>query len=161
MVLGRSRILELVGEGLIEGFNPDCLGGAGYDLRLGRAYRLVSGGFLGVSDRRTPKVVEDISGTLALPPGDYLLVETVEKVNMPAGLMARVLNRSTVFRCGCSLFNAVVDPGYRGTLTFGFKNLSDMEFTVEKGARIAQIVFECVDGEASGYAGRYQGGKVV
>jgi len=161
MVLGSSRILGLVGKGLIEDFSPDCLGGAGYDLRLGRLYRLKSDGFLGVSDRRTPKVEEINSKSHTLKPGEYVLAETLERVNMPADLMARVLNRSTLFRCGCGLYNAVVDPGFTGTLTFGLKNLSDREFTVEKGARIAQIVFEEVEGETIKYDGKYQGGKVV
>ncbi len=161
MVLARSRILELVEAGLIEGFSAGCLGGAGYDLRLGRVYRIESDSFLGVSERRTPEVVEDESDSFTLEPGDYVLVETVERVNMPPNLMARVLNRSTLFRCGCSLFNALVDPGFKGTLTFGLKNLSGRCFTVEKGARIAQMVFEEVDGEAVEYEGEYQGGKVV
>jgi dCTP deaminase len=161
MVLGRNTILELVGGGLIENFNIDSLGGAGYDLRLGKAYLLESDSFLGVSERKTPTVKEITAKKIVLKPEDYVLMETVERVNMPANLMARVLNRSTLFRCGCSLFNAVVDPGYKGTLTFGLKNLSDRNFTVEKGARIAQIVFEEVDGETTEYDGKYQGGKIV
>jgi dUTP pyrophosphatase len=161
MVLGRSRILKLVDGGLLENFSIDCLGGAGYDLRLNKAYRLESESFLGIQDRKTPKVREIDGGRFTLKPGDYVLIETVEKVSMPANLAARVLNRSTLFRCGCSLFNALVDPGYKGTLTFGLKNLSDIDFTVEKGARIAQIVFEEVEGETTEYNGKYQGGKVV
>jgi len=161
MVLARSRILALLPSGLIEGFSMEGLGGAGYDLRLGRLYRLKSDGTLGVKERTLPRVEEDKSDLFVLASGDYVLVETVEKVNMPGNLMARVLNRSTLFRMGCSLYNAVVDPGYKGTLTFGLKNLSDRKFTVERGARIAQIVFEELDGEATLYDGKYQGGKVV
>ncbi len=41
------------------------------------------------------------------------------------------------------------------------KNESEHAFELEKGARIAQIVFEEVDGEATPYSGRYQGGKVA
>lgn len=161
MILGKKRIQELIGHGLLENAEVECLGGAGYDLRLGKAYSLETESFLGVSDRKTPKAKEILVDPIHLKPGDYILVETMEKVNMPAGLAARVLNRSTVFRCGCSLFNALVDPGYKGTLTFGLKNLGERGFTVEKGARIAQIVFEEVDGETTEYNGKYQGGKVV
>jgi len=80
---------------------------------------------------------------------------------MPKNLMARILPRSTLFRAGCSLISAVVDPGYRGTLTMGLKNLSDTAFYLERGARIGQIVFEEVAGETVSYNGRYQGGRVV
>ena len=161
MILGRGRILTLVESGLIEDFSIDCLGGAGYDLRLGRIYSLKSDGLLTASARQTPKVEEVEADQHTLRPGDYVLLETLEKINMPLNLAARILNRSTVFRCGCTLINAFVDPGYRGTLTFGLKNLSTRDFTVERGARIAQIVFEEVAGETEGYCGRYQGGKVV
>jgi len=162
MILGRSEILKRVkGENLLEQFSANCLEGAGYDLRLGRAYRLKSGGFIGVKDRRTPDIEEIGLGTLALRPGEYVLVETLETVNMPKDLIARILPRSSVFRCGCSLMNAVVDAGFKGTLTLGLKNESEHEFSIERNAKIAQIVFEEVKGETKLYDGKYQGGKVV
>ena len=161
MILGRERILKLVEGGLMENFSEGCLGGAGYDLRVDRVYSLESDSRLGVKDRKTPEVQEIMFESYTLPPGEYVLVETLEKVNMPKDVMARVLNRSTLFRCGCSLFNAVVDPGFKGTLTFGLKNLSMRDFTLERHARIAQIVFEEVAGETALYDGKYQGGKVV
>ncbi|MBU0761898.1 MAG: hypothetical protein KKD39_02640 [Candidatus Altiarchaeota archaeon] len=161
MLLGKAKIIEYVNQGLLEDFEMSCLGGAGYDLRLGKIYDLRSDSILGVSKRQMPEVQEVLGSKYSLKQGEYVLVETVERVNMPPNLAARVLNRSTVFRCGATLVNALVDPGYCGTLTFGLKNLSDRNFTVEKGARIAQIVFEEVSGETTGYNGRYQGGKVV
>ena len=162
MILSREKILELVKrEKLIENFSEDCLEGAGYDLRLGRIYRLKEGGFLGASDRKTPDVEEIQFEEYTLKPGEYVLVETIEKVNIPENLIARVLPRSSLFRCGCSLFTALVDPGYTGALVFGLKNLSEFEFRLEKKTRIAQIVFERVDGKTRLYEGRYQGGRVV
>ncbi len=161
MILGRSRISALVGDGLIENFDEKCLGGAGYDLRLGKVYRLTSDSMISISARKTPDIEELTGKSFTLTQGDYVLVETLERVNMPANLAARVLNRSSIFRCGCTLVNALVDPGYHGALTFGLKNLSDKSFTLEAGARIAQIVFEDVEGQTTEYCGRYQGGKVV
>ena len=59
MVIGREKILELVKrKKLIEDFSEDCLGGAGYDLRVGGIYRLKGGGFLGTFKRETPDVEE-------------------------------------------------------------------------------------------------------
>jgi len=148
-------------EKLIEHFSKDCLEGAGYDLRAGRAYTLESDSRVGVKDRRTPEVKEIIADKITLKPGKYVLIETLERVNMPHNLMARILQRSSIFRCGCMLATAVVDPGYCGTLTMGLKNASSQQFTLEKKARIAQIVFEEVKDSRKAYAGRYQGGKVV
>jgi dCTP deaminase len=161
MILGREKLLARIKEGIIEGYDPSCLGGAGYDLRIGRLYFLKSGGFLGVEARKTPDIEEFPGEEYCLLSGEYALAETIEKVNMPDDLVARILNRSTVFRCGCTLATALVDPGFHGTLTLGIKNLSSQEFRLERGARIAQIVFEEIVGETLQYSGKYQGGKVV
>jgi len=80
---------------------------------------------------------------------------------MPGNLVARILPRSTVFRNGCALITALVDPSFKGTLTMGLKNLSGFEFRFQPGARVAQLVFEEVSGETKPYEGHYQGGKVV
>lgn len=162
MILSGGRIRVLVREKkLIEGFVESSLCGAGYDLRAGRFYRTCGSASLSADGRILPEIEEITCESLVLRPGDYILVETEEKVNMPNNLMARILNRSSVFRGGCSLITAVVDPGYYGTLTMGLKNLSDHDFSIGRGARIGQIVFEEVSDGASAYSGRYQGGKVV
>jgi len=148
-------------EKLIENYSEKSLNGAGYDLRVGRFYRIRGEAFLGVEKRTLPEVDEISAEGITLNTGEYVLVETVERVCMPKNLMARILPRSTLFRAGCSLISAVVDPGYRGTLTMGLKNLSDTAFYLERGARIGQIVFEEVAGETVSYNGRYQGGRVV
>jgi len=164
MMLGRDDILALVREkNLIESFELECLESAGYDLRVGGFFRTEGNAHLGrtKADRRLPEIKEVESEIITLQPGDYILISTVERVNMPLDVAAFVLNRSSVFRGGCTTVNALVDPGYRGTLTFGLKNISDHDFSLEKGARVAQIVFMRLDGETLAYDGRYQGGKVV
>lgn len=162
MILGKEKIRKLILEKrLLEEFSTSCLEGAGYDLRINRIYKLNSGGFIGASDRKTPEVEEVAFEKYTLKPNEYVLIETAEKVNMPSDVAARILPRSSLFRCGCCLITALVDPGYRGVLIVGLKNLSGFDFVVERGARVAQIVFEGVDGKTSAYGGRYQGGKVV
>lgn len=162
MILGYEEILRRSrNEKLLEDYEEENIGGAGVDLRLKTVYRPKSDGFIGKSDRKTPEVEELADERIVVEPGKYFLVETVEKVNMPEDLMARVLPRSSLFRCGASLRNAVVDPGYAGSLTFGLKNEGEFNFVVEKGARICQIVFEAVHGKTKAYSGKYQGGKVV
>jgi dCTP deaminase len=162
MILSAERIRKQVTEEkLIEDFSEKSLNGAGYDLRVGRFYKIRGEALLGVEKRVLPEADEIKADEITLKPGEYLLIETLEKVHMPKNLMARILPRSTLFRAGCSLITAVVDPGYYGTLTVGLTNLSGAVFRLEKGARVGQIVFEEVSGEATEYNGRYQGGKVV
>jgi deoxycytidine triphosphate deaminase len=159
--LGKEKILERIREeGLLEGHREENVQGAGVDLRIGALFRPRSGAALRREDRRLPELEEDPEGDFRLAPGEYVLCVTMERVRMPPDLVAFLLPRSTLFRSGVSLKTAVVDPGYEGALTVGMKNEGAYDFALEKGARIAQIVFSRVEGRTANYSGRYQGGKV-
>jgi dUTP pyrophosphatase len=164
-VIGYDKILELIEKKmLIENVDKNNIQPSGVDLRAKTVYRLKNGGYLGVKNRQTPNVdvVSDkIGDKVVLEPNGFVLVETMEKVNMPKDLLALILPRSSLFRCGVGLHTAVVDPGFVGTLTFGMKNLSEHPFEIEIGSKIGQIVFEEVKGNDKLYNGKYQGGKVT
>jgi deoxycytidine triphosphate deaminase len=165
VVIGYDKILELIDKKkLIENVDKNNVQPSGVDLRAKTVYRLKNGGYLGLKNRQTPNVdiVSDkIGDKIILEPNEFVLVETMEKVNMPNDLLALIFPRSSLFRCGVSLHTAVVDPGFIGTLTFGMKNLSDHPFELEIGSKIGQIVFEEVKGNDKLYNGKYQGGKVT
>lgn len=161
MYLGKAEILRRMRENaLLENCNPANVQGAGVDLEIENLYEITSEASLGRESRRLPVLREIEGDTFILKPGKYYLCTTREKVNMPRDLIAFILPRSTLFRCGVSLRTAVVDPGYVGILTIGIRNESDRAFSLEKYSRICQIVFSRVYGEAESYEGKYQGGKV-
>jgi len=166
VVIGYEEILKLIKQDppIIENVDKKNIQPSGIDLRVKCVYRLKNGGYLGVENRKTPDVEvagKEIGKKIVLKPNEFVLVETMEKVNMPKDVMAIVLPRSSLFRCGVSLYTAVVDPGFVGTLTFGMKNLGKYHFEIEIGSKIGQIVFEEVKGNTKLYDGRYQGGKVT
>jgi dUTP pyrophosphatase len=159
MYLGKSQILKRIKEeALLIDYEEANIQGAGVDLRIEKLYEVVSGAFVGKENRKLPEIEEVEEFTLK--PGRYYLCTTKEKLRMPLDLVAFIFPRSTIFRCGASLKTAVIDPGYKGALTIGIKNESEFEIRLEKGARIAQVVFSLVQGESEGYNGRYQGGKI-
>ncbi len=152
--------------------NPE---GAGIDLRVGEVFRLEGEGFLGIEERRTPNSVPVASlkhnSSYTLQPNEYVLVRTIEEVNLPPNkvyieevgevcVMADVRTRSTLFRSGVLLVATKTDPGYYGKLVFGMKNLSNLPFTFELGARIANIIFVAVKGDCNTYRGQWKGGRV-
>lgn len=187
MYLGSSEIKRrILEEKLLENCSIENVQGSGYDLKIEKLFlvgthnerkklhasesilprskersSLDGPAFLGKEERRLPDLQEAAEPTFKLAPDKYYLCLTRESVNMPKDLIAFILPRSTLFRCGVSLRTAVVDPGYRGALTIGIKNEGTLEFGLEQGARIAQIVFSEVRGVATEYNGKYQGGKVV
>ncbi len=190
MILGIKKLHELVKEKqLVENLcdrelnNPE---GAGFDLRLGEVYQLEGDGFLGVEERDTPKVKliakssyakasEDkglkkdngslsetlIKDSFIFKPGEYYLIKTMEKVNLPTSLSGIIFPRTTLFRSGLGLFNGIVQPGYSGELTFGIRNLGKSNVKVSFGARVVHITFHEVLGEGNQYRGQWQGGRVA
>lgn len=171
MILGPQKLLELVKEiKLVEGLsereltNPE---GAGFDLRLGEVYQISGDAFLGETERKTAdiKLVQEYKEgekrTIVLKPGDYFLVSTIEKVNMPIYLTANFKPRTTTFRSGLFLRTGNVAPGYQGKLTFGLKNDGPIEVTIEMGARFVHMQVEEVLGEGAQYRGQWQGGRVA
>jgi len=171
MVLGideiHGRIKE---EKLLEGLsdrelnNPE---GTGMDLRIGKAFRLEGEAFLGIEKRNTPKpvlIAEFIPGkmaTITLKPGDFVLTETVEKFNMPAGLVGVAKPRTTLHRSGVIARMGVVDPGYSGTVHPALFNAGPSVVTIEMGARYINVIFFEIRGTTKQYRGQWQGGRVA
>lgn len=159
MFLGHDDILERIKrQNLVEGYLPTAVQGSGVDLRIAKLLKPKGRALLGTEERKLPDV-ENVD--FMLKPGEYYLLVTMEKVNMPDDLVAFMFNRSSLFRCGASLRTAVIDPGYHGVLTVGIKNEADYPIHLEHGTRVLQIVFGEVKGGTRKYNGRYQGGRVV
>lgn len=170
MILGPKTLLELVRtQKLVEGLsereltNPE---GAGFDLRLGEAYRITGDAFLGETDRKTADIelVEKYSKgkkrTITFKPGDFYLVKTIESFNMPVNLAATFIPRTTTFRSGLFLRTGTVQPGYKGEVTFAMKNEGPIPVKIEMGARFVHVQFHEVKGGGSMYRGQWQGGRV-
>jgi len=168
MILGPKKLLQLVKtKKLVENLsereltNPE---GAGFDLRLGEVYKISGKAFLGETHRQTPDITlfkqygKDKS--VKVKPGDFFLVKTMEKINLPVNLSAVILPRTTTFRSGLFLRTGPIQPGYSGELTFGLKNEGPIVVEIEMGARFAHVLFHEIKGTGSAYRGQWQGGRV-
>lgn len=86
-------------------------------------------------------------GPITIPPGGRALVPTGLALQFPAGFEAQIRPRSGLaFQRGVTVLNApgTVDADYRGEVKVLLVNLGDEAFVVERGARIAQLVFAAV-----------------
>lgn len=117
-------------ENLIVPFNEfPQLQPASYDLRLGALER--------VNENFTKRM---------LYPGEFLLGSTLERVNLPANIVARIEGKSSLARKGLIIHTAgFVDPGFCGNLTLEITNLSRDAFPLEREMLIAQIAFQWLD----------------
>ncbi|HWR68993.1 MAG TPA: hypothetical protein VN416_08235 [Desulfomonilia bacterium] len=184
MVLGADRIIDMVKRGvdvedplsgqvvrkpLIEHLGADQIEGiegTTADLRLGAVYRPVGKARLMRDTRVTPEIVKlmDITetpdGVFTIRPGDYLLFQTIEQVNLPGDLFAYIRPRTTMIRSGIPLQTAFVSPNYQGRLTVGMKHQGMTEVEIQMGFRILCIAFFPIEGRAVPYRGVWQGDRV-
>ncbi len=184
MIISALKVLELNEKyNLVEGLgerdreNPE---GVGLDLRVGEVHVLREGSFLGIHGRSSPKTEKiasfdsDGNKRIMMQPGDYFLVTTMETIHSPKEkveigegmspvyLMPVIYPRSSLQRGGIALLCTKTDPGYKGKLTFGLRNLGNQDFEFELGARMFNVVFEAVLGDINrGYGGQHQDGRVT
>lgn len=179
MILGPKELLKLVKKiNLVENLderelkNPE---GAGFDLRLGEIYKIEGEAFLGIAYRETPKIKlvaqwqhttssRPLKGCIGkkfiIKPGEFYLVTTIEKINLPQNLCALLFPRTTLFRSGLFLRTGVAQPGYSGKLTFALKNEGPATVTLELGCRFVHAIFLQIKG-ATLYRGQWQGGRIT
>lgn len=171
MVIGPKKLLQLVKKvKLVEDLasreltNPE---GAGFDLRLGEVHSIKGKAFLGINERETPTIKtvaqydKKKNSSIKIKPGDFYLISTIEKVNLPYDITANFKPRTTTFRSGLFIRTGNVAPGYKGKLTFGMKNEGPVSVTLELGCRIVHVQFEWVDGGGTLYRGQWQHGRVT
>lgn len=138
MILSDVEIEERIRKGSIRliPFDATCLNGAGYDLRL--------------------------LSEVGVPPGQYRLVATLERVELGADVAATLHIRSSLARVGIIASLALVDPGFQGQLTVSLYNAGDDQLEMRKGDRFLQMVFHHLGMKASRtYSGRYQNSQGI
>ena len=85
----------------------------------------------------------------------FSIASTIERFDMPDDLVAVVHDKSTWARRGLSVFNTVIEPGWRGWLTLELIYHGWGVLKIPAGAGIAQALFHQL-AEPCRYAGKYQ-----
>lgn len=83
-----------------------------------------------------------------LKPGERCLIETGLKFEIPEGYEAQVRSKSGLtLNYGISVLNSpgTIDSGYRGEIKVILINHGKEIYKIEKGSKIAQVVFQKVE----------------
>lgn len=99
-----------------------------------------------------------LENNILLNPHGFELGVSMEHFDMPPNVMARVADKSTLARQGISVFNTIIEPGWKGYLTIEIANHSAFRINqLVHGQPIAQIIFQYVDEFIeNSYVGKYQ-----
>lgn len=119
------------------------LGEAGYDIRLKQTL---------VFNPAKNIILIDQKKSIR---GRFVLGSAMEVFQMPENLVGIVHDKSTWARKGLSVFNTVIEPGFKGGLTLELVYHGDELLYLPAGTGIAQVVFtQCSRPVA--YSGKYQ-----
>ena len=122
------------------------LGEAGYDIRLKQDVRFKPGGIGGD---------HVIVGNGDPEWGRFAIASAMEEVQMPSDLVGIVHDKSTWARQGLSVFNTVIEPGWKGFLTLELTYHGTKRLHIPAGPGIAQVIFHWLTDPAA-YKGSYQ-----
>jgi dCTP deaminase len=98
-------------------------------------------------------------GLWIIYPNEFVLASTVESVNLPAHIGARVEGKSSLGRQGLFIHVTAgwIDPGFRGQITLELFNASSDRILLRPGQKICQMAFFFLDRPAENpYTGKYQ-----
>jgi dUTP pyrophosphatase len=129
----------------------------GVDLTVRTVSRFENGGAVGYDN--ADRVLASTTrlpwsdGWVELPAGPYLIVYN-EQVNLPDDVMALAYPRSSLMRCGVTIYSAVWDPGYSGRAEALLVVHNPHGFRLKQGSRVVQLVFTRL---SSPVIGRYEG----
>jgi dCTP deaminase len=171
MILSDRDIRAHLADGriLIDPFDPGCVQPSSVDLHVGSQFRVFANNRYPYIDVRKeqPDLTElvDMSPDepFILHPGEFVLGQTVEWVEIPDDLVARLEGKSSLGRLGLLIHSTAgyVDPGWKGTLTLELSNVANLPITLYPGMKIGQISFFRLSTPAAtpyGAAGnKYQG----
>lgn len=122
------------------------LGEAGYDIRIKQDVSFW------IDRRGNPRVQ---IGDEVVKHGRFTIASAIEEFDMPENLVGIVHDKSTWARRGLSVFNTVIEPGWKGFLTLELVYHGSEHLHIAAGAGIAQVVFHATSQRAA-YNGKYQ-----
>ena len=157
-VLSDGTIRRLVEEERIKirPWDPTMVQPASVDLKLGTSFRVFHNHRLPAIDLAQPPsgvtehVQIDDDANFVIHPGEFVLGTTVEWVELPDDIVARIEGKSSLGRLGLIVHATAgfVDPGFSGTLTLEITNLTRVPIKLYAGLPIAQLSFMALDAPA-------------
>lgn len=80
---------------------------------------------------------------VTIAPGERALIPTGLKMEIPAGYVGLIWDKSGVsFKQGMKVLGGVIDASYRGEVMVSTINLSTSPVSFEKGHRVAQMIIQ-------------------
>ncbi|HEY7849889.1 MAG TPA: dCTP deaminase [Ktedonobacterales bacterium] len=142
---------------------------ASLDLRLGYDFQTFNYTRQALIDPADPKTFERLTSLTQLHdgerflvhPGEFALATTLEHVEIPTDLLARLEGRSSIGRLGIVIHSTAgfIDPGFKGQITLEISNLGRIAVALYPRMRICHLAFEEMSSPVRAGYGERRGSK--
>jgi len=147
------------------------IGPSSIDLRLGYEFGLLRTRKVQALDTKEMEEYSELQENMkttpekgiVVHPGEFVLGTTLETVNIPDNMVARIEGRSSYARMGLIPHAAggFVDAGFRGQITLEIQNLGNVPITIYPEDRICQMAIETMTSEAENPYGEKEDAKYM
>jgi len=151
VVLSDRTIARLIHEGRIgiDPYDPALLQPSSVDVRADLFSRVFHNARYPYIDVKEPQeglteLVEiDEDRPFILHPGEFVLGSTLERIQLPDDLVARLEGKSSLGRLGLLIHSTAgfIDPGWDGHVTLELSNVANLPITIYFGMKIGQVSF--------------------
>ncbi|NTW29570.1 MAG: dCTP deaminase [Coriobacteriia bacterium] len=151
MVLSdRTILLEMAaGRIVVEPCDLDNIQPSSVDLHLGDDFQVFRNSRYPYIDPAreqeglTEGIIVSKEEPFVLHPGEFVLGTTVEWIEIPDDIVARLEGKSSLGRLGLLIHSTAgyVDPGWKGRLTLELSNVANLPIVLTPGMKIGQISF--------------------
>jgi dCTP deaminase len=151
VVLSDRTIRRLLEEGRIriDPYDESLVQPSSVDVRVDRFFRVFHNARYPFIDVKEPQ--EELTELVEiaddqpfiLHPGEFVLGSTLERLQLPDDLVARLEGKSSLGRLGLLIHSTAgfVDPGWDGHVTLELSNVANLPITIYPGMKIGQISF--------------------
>lgn len=151
MVLSDRTIREEIENGniVVDPLGEGCIQPASVDVHLGSqilVFRNSRRPFIDVHQDiadLTEMIETGEEDPFILHPGEFVLGTTLENIEIPGHLVARLEGKSSLGRIGLLIHSTAgyVDPGWKGHLTLELSNVANLPITLYHKMKIGQLSF--------------------
>lgn len=149
MILSDTDIYKEIEKGHVKviPYNKDRVQPASIDLTLKNSFRVFSHQHAALIDpkQKFTSYTEEVKikdyNPFIIHPGEFVLGSTIERVEIPIDMVARIEGKSSLGRLGIIIHATAgfIDPGFKGELTLEISNVGKIPVALYPGMRIAQL----------------------
>ena len=155
MVLSDRTIKAEIGAGriVIDPYDEALVQPSSIDVRVDRMFRVFHNARRPYIDVREPMddltelVIAEGEEPFVLHPGEFVLGQTLERIELPDDTVARLEGKSSLGRLGLLIHSTAgfVDPCWQGNLTLELSNVANLPITIYYAMPIGQLSFMRMD----------------